>query len=207
MTGRRRPGFVRRAGGVRRPGSDRRPGVVGRPGRALGAAFVIAGALLAACVGGAPAARTSGPLATAQPSASAAVEATLAQLDAALRASGLVVESTLTAVRPAEPPSFAGVARWPFHAVLPDDPAGGYLVIYEFPGPALAANGGRDLAAYISSGPGRVQYAPDIRFVLRQVGSTLVFYPWSPASSPDRRTPDLAAALASVGSEVPVPLG
>ena len=180
---------------------------MGRPGRALVATFVVAGALLASCVGGAPAARTSGPLPTAQPSASPAVEATLAQLDAALRARGLVVEPTLTAVRPAEPPSFAGVARWPFHAVLPDDPAGGYLVIYEFPAPALAADGGRDLAAYISSGPGRVQFAPDIRFVLRQVGSTLVFYPWSPASSPDRRTPDLAAALASVGSEVPIPLG
>ncbi len=201
MTGRRLPGLVAWAGCVRRPG------VAGRLGGARCAAFFIAGTLLAGCAGGAPVARTSGPLPTAQPSAPAAVEATLAQLDAVLRPGGLVVEPTLTAVRPAEPPSFAGVARWPFHAVLPDDPAGGYLVIYEFPAPALAADGGRDLAAYISSGPGRVQYAPDIRFVLRLVGSTLVFYPWSPASSPDRRTPDLAAALASVGSEVPIPLG
>ena len=174
-------------------------------GLALAAVFIVAGALLGACVGAAPV-RTSGPLPTVQPSASAAVEATLAQLDGALRANGLFVQSTLTTVRPAEPPSFAGVARWPFHAMLPDDPNGGYFVIYEFPGSAQAADGGRDLAAYISSGPGRVQYAPDIRFVLRLVGSTLVFFPWSPASSPDRRTPDLAAALASVGIEVPIPL-
>jgi hypothetical protein len=129
------------------------------------------------------------------------------QLDGALRASGLVLESTLTAIRPAEPPSFAAVARWPFHAVLPVDPAGGYFVIYEFPDLALAADGGRDLAAYITSGPGRVQFPPDVRFVLRQVSSTLVFYPWSPASSPDPKTPNVAAALASVGSEVPIPRG
>jgi hypothetical protein len=173
----------------------------------LAAASIAAGGLLAACVGGAPAVRTSGPLPTVRPSASAAIQATLVQLDGAFRASGLVLESTLTAVRPAEPPSFAGVARWPFHALLPDDPAGGYFVIYEFPDPAFATDGGRDLAAYIASGPGRVQYAPDVRFVLRQVGSTLVFYPWSPASSPDARTPDVAAALASVGSEVPIPRG
>jgi hypothetical protein len=174
-------------------------------GPALAAASIAVSGLLAACAGGTPAVSTAAPLPTTQPSASAAVEATLAQLDTALRASGLVVAPTLTAVRPAEPPSFAGVARWPFHAVLPGDPAGGYFVIYEFAAPALAADGGRDLAAYVASGPGRVQYTPDVRFVLRQVGPTLVFYPWSPASSPDPRTPDLAAALASVGTGVPIP--
>ncbi len=119
----------------------------------------------------------------------------------------MLLPTLTTVVRPAEPPSFASVARWPFQAVLPDDPAGGYFVIYEFPDLAFAAAGGRDLAAYITSGPGRVQFPPDVRFVLRQVGSTLVFYPWSPASSPDPKTPDLAAALASVGSEVPIPPG
>lgn len=185
--------------GTRRAGGARGPGL------ALAAASIAMSGLLAACAGGAPAVSTAAPLPTTQPSASAAVEATLAQLDAAVRASGLVVAPTLTAVRPAEPPSFAGVARWPFHAVLPDDPAGGYFVIYEFTAPALAADGGRDLAAYVASGPGRVQYTPDVRFVLRQVGATLVFYPWSPASSPDPRTPDLAAALATVGTAVPIP--
>jgi len=175
-------------------------------GRTLVAASLAAGGLLAAC-GVTPADRTAEPFPTAQPTVSIAVQTTLAQLDGALRANGLVLESTLTAIRPAEPPSFAGVARWPFHAVLPVDPAGGYFVIYEFPDPALAADGGRDLAAYIASGPGRVQFPPDVRFVLRQVGSTLVFYPWSPASSPDPKTPNVAAALASVGSEVPIPRG
>lgn len=175
--------------------------------RALVAVLIATGGLLAACAGAAPAGRTLEPLPTARSTVSPAVQTTLVEVEGALRANGLVLLPTLTTIRPAEPPSFAGVARWPFQAVLPNDPAGGYFVIYEFADLAFAAEGGRDLAAYITSGPGRVQFPPDVRFVLRQVGSTLVFYPWSPASSPDPKTPDLAAALASVGSEVPIPPG
>ena len=183
---------------------------LGRPraaGRAAAVLVVAAGGLLGACGGGAPTVGTPAPIPTARPSISPAVQATLVQVDVALRANGLVRESTLTVVRPAEPPSFDGVARWPFHVVLPDDPAGAYFLIYEFADPALAADGGRDLAAYLGSGPGRIQFPPDVRFVLRQAGSTLVFFPWSPASSPDPRTPAVAAALASVGSEVAIPPG
>ncbi len=168
---------------------------------------IVATLLVAGCAGAAPTARIPAPLPTALPSSSPAVLATLAQVDGALGAAGLVRESTRTTVRPAEPPAFAGVARWPFRVVLPDDPAGGYFLIYEFADPALAADGGRELAAYITSGPGRVQYPPDVRFVLQQVGSTLVFYPWSPASSPDPKTPIAATALASVGSGVAIPRG
>jgi hypothetical protein len=184
-----------------------RPGAAHRSSRALVAVLLVTGGLLAACAGPAPADRTLEPLPTARSTASPAVQATLAQIERALRANGLALLPTLTTVRPAEPPSFASVPRWPFQAVLPDDPAGGYFLIYEFPDLAFAAAGGRDLAAYITSGPGRVQYPPDVRFVLRQVGSTIVFYPWSPASSPDTKTPDLAAALAAVGSGVPIPPG
>ncbi|MFH1475321.1 MAG: hypothetical protein ABIG85_05620 [Chloroflexota bacterium] len=69
------------------------------------------------------------------------------------------------------------------------------------------AAGAAELAAYVTSGPGRVQYAPDVRHVIRRVGSTVVFFPWSPASSPDARTADVAAAVATVGTEVPLPRG
>ncbi len=175
--------------------------------RTLAAVLIGAGSLLAGCGGAASAQTTPQALATAQPTAPASVEATLGQLKRAARATGIAIEPTLTEVRPAEPPSFAAVARWPFHALLPDDPAGGFFVIYGFSTAALAANGARDLAAYITSGPGRVQFPPDVRFVLRQLDSTLVFYPWSPASSPDPKTGGLAAAIASVGAEVPIPPG
>jgi len=184
-----------------------RPGRAHPAGRALVAVLIAAGGLLAGCAGAAPAGGTSEPLPTPRSTVSPAVSVTLVQVEGALRARGLVLLPTLTSIRPAEPPSFAAIARWPFQAMLPGDPAGGYFVIYEFPDVAFAAEGGRNLAAYITSGPGRVQFPPDVRFVLQQVGSTLVFYPWSPASSPDPKTPDLAAALASVGSEVPIPPG
>jgi hypothetical protein len=184
-----------------------RPGRAHVTDRALVAVFLAAGGILAACgAAGAPG-DSAQPRPTARSTPSPAVAATLVQVDDALRVRGLVLQSTLTAVRPAEPPSFAGVARWPFQAVLPNDPAGGYFVIYEFADLAFAEDAGRDLAAYVTSGPGRVEFPPDVRFVLRQVGSTLVFYPWSPASSPDSTTPGVAAALASVGSEVPIPRG
>jgi len=181
-----------------------RAGAAGR--RTIVAGLIAVGGLLAGFAGAVPAGSTVPPP-TAQPTAPASVAATLAQLDGALRARGLVLHSTRTEVRPAEPPSFADVARWPAQALLPDDPAGGYFVIYAFADADQAATGGGDLAAYVASGPGRIQFPPDVRFVLQQVGATLVFYPWSPASSPDPKTSDLAAALASVGTEVPIPPG
>ena len=144
---------------------------------------------------------------TPRPTISPAVAATQVQLDGALRARGLVMQPTELVVRPAEPPSFAGVPRTAFRAILPDDPAGGLIVVYELPDPAAAATAAAELAAHVSSGPGRVQYPPDTRHVLRQVGSTIVFFPWSPGSSSDPRTPDVAAAVATVGTEVPIPPG
>jgi hypothetical protein len=144
---------------------------------------------------------------TPRPTISPAVAATQVQLDGALRARGLVLQPTELVVRPAEPPSFAGVPRTAFRAILPDDPEGGLIVVYELPDPGAAAKAATELAAHIASGPGRVQYPPDVRFVLRQVGSTIVFFPWSASSSPDPRTPAVAEAVATVGTEVPIPPG
>jgi hypothetical protein len=169
------------------------------------AALLAAATLLAGCV--TPATRPPAPDPTARPTISPAVAVTQLQLDGALRARGLVLQATELTVRPGEPPSLAAVPRTAFRAILPDDPEGGLVVVYELPDPAAAAAAATDLAAYVTSGPGRVQYPPDVRFVLRQVGSTLVFFPWSPASSPDARTADVAAAIATVGSEVPIPRG
>jgi hypothetical protein len=60
------------------------------------------------------------------------------------------------------------------------------------------------LARYLASGPGRVQFTPDTRHVLRLAGPTLVFYSWSPENSPDSRTPLIAEALATVGQDIPI---
>ncbi len=176
------------------------------PGRP---ALVVLLLALGLVVAGCRAAATSPPEPdpTPRPTISPAVAATQVQLDGALRARGLVLQQTELTVRPGEPPSFAGVPRTAFRAILPDDPAGGLIVVYELPGPGAAATAATDLAAHVTSGPGRVQYPPDVRLVLRQAGSTVVFFPWSPASSPDSRTADLAAAVASVGTEVRIPRG
>lgn len=169
-------------------------------------AVVAATALLVAGCGPA-ATRAPGPDPTPRPTISPAVGATQVQLDGALRARGLVLEATELLVRPGEPPSFAAVPRTAFRAVLADDPAGGLIVVYELPDVAAAATGAAELAAFVTSGPGRVQYPPDVRHVIRQVGSTVVFFFWSQASSPDARTADVAAAVATVGTEVPLPRG
>ncbi len=147
------------------------------------------------------------PDVTARPTISPAVAATGVQLEGALRARGLVLAATELAVRPGEPPTLATVPRTAYRAVLPDDPAGGLIVVYELPDVAAAATAATELAAFVTSGPGRVQYSPDVRLVIRQVGATVVFFPWSPDSSPDPRTADVAAAVATVGTEVPIPRG
>lgn len=168
-------------------------------------ALVVVALVLAACR---PAAtRPPAPDPTPRPTISPAVAATQAQLTGALRARGLTLRATETTVRPGEPPSLSAVPRTAFQAILPDDPNGGLIVVYELLDSAAAATAAADLAAHVTSGPGRVQYPPDTRHVLRQVGSTVVFFPWSPASSPDERTGDVAAAVATVGTEVPIPRG
>lgn len=162
---------------------------------------------LAAAACSAPATRPPEPDPTPRPTTSPALAAAQVQLDDALRARGLALQVTELAIRPGEPPSLANVPRTALRATLPDDPAGGLIVVYELPDPGAAATAASELAEFVSSGPGRVQYPPDVRYVLRQVGPTIVFFPWSPGSSPDPRTREVAAAVATVGTEVPIPRG
>ena len=194
---------------MRRPALPARPGrgAAGDAGRRLllGVAVAVVALVLVGCR--AAATRPPEPDPTPRPTISPTVAATQVQLDGALRARGLVLAPTDLTVRPGEPPSFSAVPRTAFRAILPEDPEGGLIVVYELPDPGAAATAGTELAAYITSGPGRVEYPSDVRFVLRQAGSTLVFFPWSPGSSPDPRTPDVAAAVATVGTEVPIPRG
>jgi hypothetical protein len=172
-------------------------------------AVVVVLVLMAIAVAGCGSAATPPPAPdpTPRPTISPAVALTQVQLEGALRATGLVLQPTELTVRPGEPPSLRAVPRTAFRAVLPDDPEGGLIVVYELPDAAAATTAAADLAAYVTSGPGRVQYPPDVRHVLRQVGSTIVFFPWAPGSSPDPRTADVAAAVALVGTEVPIPRG
>jgi hypothetical protein len=136
---------------------------------------------------------------------SAAVDLTRAELARALGGKNLILSDPQTPFRPAESATLTDVPRAIFQVTLPDDPAGGYIAVYEFLDPAHAATAGREQAVYLGSGPGRVQTALDTHHVIRQVGSTIVLYSWSPGGAVDPRTPDIEAALETLGVEIPVP--
>lgn len=138
---------------------------------------------------------------TTLPPTSEMAAGTQAQVVAALEAASLQVREPLTAYRPGESPSLLDVPRRLVQVVLPSDPQGGYVVIYELPTNGDADRVGRDFLAYLASGTGAVQYPRDTRFVVRRLGPTLVFYHWSPETSPDAAGA-IAAALANVGETI-----
>lgn len=168
-------------------------------GAVLSVAFVT---IVAACGTGAtlPPAPSEPGVATG-----ADVAATRAALASALGAVNLQLSDPQVPHRPAEGPLLAAARRAVFQTVLPDDPAHGFVSVYLLADERAATAAARDQAAYIASGPGRVQFVPDTRFVIRQVGPTVVFFAWSPMNSPDPRTADIQKALETVGTGIPVP--
>jgi hypothetical protein len=144
---------------------------------------------------------TFGPDKTTGPDAAATRDA-MAQI---LAGAGLELTSPQVPYRPGESPSLAAAPRDVYQVALADDPTHGFISIYGFADDAAAAAAGREQATYVASGPGRVQFPPDSRFVIRQLGPTLVFFVWSPANSPDARTADIQTALEALGVGIPVP--
>ncbi|HET7027218.1 MAG TPA: hypothetical protein VFI28_05970 [Candidatus Limnocylindrales bacterium] len=167
------------------------------PARA--AAIAVVGLLLGGCGIGAAPASIAAPAPSPSPSVSAAIAGTAARISAALGTSGLQLSVPQVAFRPAESPLLAAAPRAIYQVQLPDDQEHGFVVVYEFPDPPAATAAAQEQVAYVQSGPGRVQFPTDAQFVFRQLGSTLVFYDWSPSAATDPRAPDIAAALATVG--------
>jgi hypothetical protein len=183
--------------------------VIARPTRSVVAAVALA-AILATIVGcgvGAtrsPRATSSAPTGPGAP-VSQPIAETRAAIVTALGTVNLILDDADVPFRPAESPAFAAAPRQVFQAVLPDDPGHGYITVYEFPTLAAAAAAAEEQAIYITSGTGRVQFPPDAQFVLRRVGSTVVFHVFSRGSSSDRRGADVVAALQALGDPVPIP--
>ena len=94
--------------------------------------------------------------------------------------------------------------RTVYQALLNTDPGHGYIVIYSFQDAATAFAAGQEMAAYIASGPGRVQFPNDVHAVLRQVGTTLVFFTWSPSGAVDPDTGKVETALDTLGQGITV---
>jgi hypothetical protein len=195
------------AGG--RHGDDEDDGGPSRNVRALGIAVVVVAVfiIIAALVGGArpPGSATFPPVGATVGPAGNATAVTRGDVIRALSAQGLQAEDAVRDYRPAEAPAFAAAPRIRLRAILPDDPDHGLIVIYEFASPVAATAAAEEEARYIASGIGQVQFPNDSRFVIRVVGSTAIFFTWSPPSSPDERTALIEEALQTVGVGIEVP--
>lgn len=107
--------------------------------------------------------------------------------------------------RPAEGLTLTDAPRAVFQVILPEDPGSGFIVVYELHDPSAATDAANEQAAYLASGPGRVQSALQTVDVIRVVGSTVVLYSWNPEESIDPREPEIQAALETLGLGIPVP--
>lgn len=176
------------------------------PRAAIVGAFVAAcAALMAGCATDVPAASvpavTVAPTRTVTPT----VNQTRAALVAALAGHNLILTDSQAPVRPAEAPLLAGAPRAVYQVTLPKDPDKGFIVVYEFPDTAGAAAAAAEEQAYLATGPGRVQTPQGTVSVIRQVGSTVVFYQWLPGASRDAAAPGIQSALESLGIGYPIP--
>jgi hypothetical protein len=135
----------------------------------------------------------------------AAVAETRAAIVTVLAGKSLQLDDPKVPFRPPESLAFAAAPRGVYQVLLPDDPNHGFISVYEFPDASSAAAAGQEQAAYVGSGPGRVLFPLDTRFVIRQLGTTIVFYAWSPGSSGDPRAADIQPALETLGTGIAVP--
>jgi hypothetical protein len=170
------------------------------------AALVVA-AVLAGCAPGGGLGVASFPTGSIGPARTAgpAAAQTRVELVRVLGERNLVLQDTPAPFRPPEDATFTTTPRALYQVILPDAPAEGFIVVYEFPDATTAADAAAGQAAYLASGPARVQSAVGTRHVIRLVGSTVVLYSWVPAGASDERQPDIQAALETLGTGVPVP--
>ena len=132
------------------------------------------------------------------------VTQTRGALATALGAKNLVLTDSQAAVRPAEAPAFAAAPRAVYQVILPKDPSKGFVIVYEFTDPAHAAGAAAEQQAYLATGPGRVQTPQGTVSVIRQVGSTVVYYQWLPGASQDPSAVGIEDALDGLGIGFPV---
>jgi hypothetical protein len=144
------------------------------------------------------------PLGSTPGAAGDLTDATEATVIAALAAVGLPAVEATRPYRPPEGALLTAAPRTAIQATLPDDPTHGFVMIYAFPSTQAAEAAAADQAAFISRNQGGI-FPHGSRFVLRVVGSNVVFFWWVPDSAVDPRTRQIEEALLGVGSEVPVP--
>jgi hypothetical protein len=163
---------------------------------------LVAAAALAGCL---TTLNTFPPEGSSPRPAGAGASGTIGRVISALAAAGLQAGPATREFRPVEGPLLAAAPRTVLQVVLPDDPEGGWIVVYSLASPEAAAMAAKDQAAYLGAGiGGGIQYAPGTQFVLPQDGSSVVFFSWLPANSPDKRTATIAQTLPAIGQTVEV---
>lgn len=167
----------------------------------LGAVIAVAFVTTGCGIGAAEVPRSIPPPASVGPAAtvSAAVGQTRQAIAAALDQVQLELIDATKPFRTAESRRLAAAPRAIYQAVLPDDPDGGFIVVYEFRDGAAAVDAGNEFAGYLGGGAGRIQFPGDARHTIRQLGTTLIVYSWAPSTSPDPGSPKIADALATLG--------
>jgi hypothetical protein len=169
------------------------------------ATFVVACVMLVSgCATEVPAATV--PAATVAPTRTVtpSVNQTRAALVEALGGRNLILTDSQSPIRPAEAPLLSGAPRAVYQVTLPKDPDKGFIVVYEFPDTAAAAAAAAEEQAYLATGPGRVQTPQGTVTVIRQVGSTVVFYQWLPGAAKDPAAPGIQSSLESLGVAFPI---
>ncbi|MEP6639055.1 MAG: hypothetical protein ABJC39_06865 [Chloroflexota bacterium] len=141
-----------------------------------------------------------GPGTTVSP----AVSQTRVELVRTLGQYNLVLSDTQVPVRPPEAALLAAAPRAVYQVILPKDPGRGFIVVYEFQDPDRAAAAATQQQAYLATGPARVQTPPGTVSIIRQVGSTVVFYDWLPAAAQDPSAAAIQSALETLGVGYPV---
>ncbi len=148
-----------------------------------------------------PAVATGGPSRTVGP----VVAQTRADLVRVLGGRNLVLQDSSAQFRPPEDATFTTTPRALYQVILPQAPEEGFIVVYEFADARAAAEAATAQAAYLATGPARVQSAFGARHIIRLVGTTVVMYSWVPEGARDPMQVEIQAALETLGTGVPVP--
>ena len=122
----------------------------------------------------------------------------------ALSAIGVPAVDATQPYRPSETPVLTGAPRNVVQAQLANDPDHGFIVIYSLGSAVAAEKAAFDQAAYVASGAGGIQFPPGSHFVIRLIDTTMVFFTWSPGTSPDTQQQRIEDALNGMGIPVPI---
>lgn len=122
----------------------------------------------------------------------------------ALSAAGIPAADATKPYRPSETPVLIGAARSVIQAQLANDPDHGFVVVYSFGSAVAAEKAAFDQAAYVASPAGGIQFPPGSHFVIRILDTAVVFFTWSPGTSPDLQQQHIEDALSALGIPVPI---